>query len=73
LMEQELKHCPFCGSTNTWYHAKYVNRERDDWAVFCRGCGARSGYDEWLAPAIAKWNARVADKEEENGREEISS
>ena len=73
--EQELRPCPFCGTSNklkvTPYRADDDGGEPFDWGftVICsalglshapnRGCGASGAWGETEAEAIAAWNRRA--------------
>lgn len=73
--EQELRCCPFCGTSNklkvTPYRADDDGGEPFDWGftVICsalgfshapnRGCGASGAWGETEAEAIAAWNRRA--------------
>lgn len=79
--EQELRPCPFCGTSNklkvTPYRADDDGGEPFDWGftVICsalglshapnRGCGASGAWGETEAEAIAAWNRRAPGVTEE--------
>jgi Lar family restriction alleviation protein len=52
-MSQELKPCPFCGSTN-------LNVTHESSYVMCYGCDADGPVTRPSAAAIAAWNNRAA-------------
>lgn len=57
-IDDELKPCPFCGSTDieiAWYG-------KDGEAVICLGCGGTGSQYTDRAKAIAAWNRRVDDE-----------
>lgn len=49
---EALKPCPFCGCNCIRVHFLGVV------AVYCDGCGARTGSQDTQAEAIAAWNKR---------------
>ena len=57
-IDDELKPCPFCGSTDieiAWYG-------KDGEAVICLGCGGTGSQYTDRAKAIKAWNRRVDDE-----------
>lgn len=66
-MSEELKHCPYCGSSD-YLKVKRVDGETvlpDNFQVVCSwlagGCGASGGVRRTQAEAIAAWNQRADD------------
>ena len=65
---EQLKPCPFCGSTNV---VAMHNSERDEqivpgtdvklntWMVECQECLSGTGYEKTEQAAIERWNGRV--------------
>ena len=65
---EQLKPCPFCGSTNV---VAMHNSERDEqivpgtdvklntWMVECQECLSGTGYVKTEQAAIERWNGRV--------------
>ena len=77
-MQNELKPCPFCNSTENLIVISCIDDCCDDaicencpheiqYTVCCNaresGCGATSGYAETEEKAIEKWNRRVENAE----------
>ncbi len=51
MSEEELKPCPFCGSTNLYHTETSIFH-----AVWCKDCGAMVDIDD--GDAIKLWNTR---------------
>ena len=61
-MEQNIKTCPFCGSTSEVRH--HVGSTYD---IKCTVCWARSGLYYSEQEAIDAWNTRVPNLDTEGG------
>ena len=57
-MSEELKPCPFCGSTDV--EAEHIYP--DVYCVVCRGCAADLGNFGTFQEARTRWNTRSPDK-----------
>jgi Lar family restriction alleviation protein len=57
MTDEELKPCPFCGSTDLHHHLEGTT-PHPAWAIYCRYCGARSRYDD-AGDHISAWNTRA--------------
>lgn len=60
-MSEELKPCPFCGSTEV-YAEKYEHHPGAvRWRVFCAGCmaGIDTGTRQSMMQAVQDWNRRA--------------
>ena len=62
----ELKHCPFCGTTpkgqmNSYGVRVYVTGDGKRFYVQCDNCGARTTEKETPEKAEAVWNWRTKD------------
>lgn len=53
-MTQEIKPCPFCGSSNC--EEIYQNGRAEGWVVRCNSCGATGAAFAYGRDAVEKWN-----------------
>lgn len=63
-MSEELKSCPFCGSTNS---LKVFGANTDDTLVLssyvsCEGCHSEGPIKKTIPAAITAWNTRAGEK-----------
>ena len=57
-LTNELKPCPFCGSSDLWIDGGEC---LNNFEVVCTKCGGRIGYFDTKADAIAAWNRRACE------------
>jgi Lar family restriction alleviation protein len=61
---EELKKCPFCGSTSLDFDIKRDAlsdfEEQEEHFVFCDNCGAQGGSSLGKEGAVENWNRRKA-------------
>ena len=60
-MKDELKKCPFCGGSASWWY-----REPDDKPIYhwveCDICGAKIHWSSDKGTAVARWNNRAEEQ-----------
>jgi len=57
MTEEELKPCPFFGSS-------FIDLNRGGWWVWCGECGAEGSVKETREEALAAWNRRANEGEQ---------
>lgn len=62
MTDNELKPCPFCGSSKVGCEVVFIARA---WVAGCYDCGAQTGRPEGQErdAAVAAWNRRVSGEE----------
>jgi len=60
-MTEELKPCPFCGSTDLVVRELYAGEYPSPVVVKCYNCGACGPTGDYESPAERAWNSRAAD------------
>ena len=58
-MNDELKPCPFCGSSDVKVMTAVVNEYRTLWAAICQKCDAWGPTDLGKSGAAEAWNNRA--------------
>jgi len=58
-MREELKPCPFCGSSNVRFYER-----RGAYQAACMDCEARAQYAYSRKEAVSNWNRRAGNENE---------